>query len=98
MKQHPEIEDCLIIDLVDKDVIRNALTEAAEVIEIHRRSYEELIHVLNDKPETDFPIQMKGIDAKYILGALMNSSENNGNDSPAGLLIEEFKIDGPYRH
>ena len=98
MKQHPEIEDCLVIDLTDKVVIQDALIEAAEVIEIHRQNYEELIHMLKDKPETDFPIQIKGIDAKYILGALMNSSENNGNDSPAGLMIEEFKIDGPYRH
>lgn len=98
MKQHPEIEDCLVINCSDKEVIQGALHEAADVIAIHRHRYEELIHALEDKPEADFPIHIRGIDAKYILGALMNSAEHNGHNSPAGIMIKEFTIDPSYRH
>lgn len=91
MRQHPEIPDCLIIEQDDVKIIQDALKEASETVELHKHKYDFIFETLQQTHINEYPAHIKGIDANYILGALMNSVENNGPVSPAGNMIEEFR-------
>ena len=91
MRLNPTNPESIIIDKADVETIHSSLVESAGLIEVHATQYEGIIKYLKTLPDEAFPVEVKDIRARYILGALCNSQEAHGSNSPAGDLLQGLK-------
>lgn len=91
MRLNPNNPESLIIDKADVAIIHTSLVESAQLIEVHAVQYAGIIEYIETLPEEAFPVEVNDIKARYILGALCNSQEAHGPNSPAGNLLHTLK-------
>ena len=86
MRPHPEIAECFVVDPQDRPVIQDALQLAAADYPIHHVHYGLLIKYV-DTTLPEAIIEVKDMDARFILGALIHAKEINGPESPAATTL-----------
>lgn len=91
MRLNPTNPESIIIDKADVEIIHSSLVETAGLIEVHAPQYKVIIEYIETLPDEAFPVEIKDIKARYILGALCNSQEAHGSNSPAGNLLQALK-------
>ncbi|MDQ5886474.1 MAG: hypothetical protein QG628_871 [Patescibacteria group bacterium] len=104
MKRDPLNPECLIVNLEDVDVICKAIDFSATNIQAqyelvgqahsnpHTLLYEGTSDTIANSPDEAFPLRITGDGARVVIGSLMQVRESDGDDSPAGRILNGVGI------
>jgi len=97
MKPHPEIAECFIIEPHDRSIISEALARVALDCQMHQEEYGQLIASISES-DAEAMIEVKDIDARFVLGALIHDTEISGPQSPSAIMLASVASTAPSSH